>query len=146
MSQLLSFVASVTSRQPLISESLAEPLQLPAFAQGESFEGKITVVKETHDPTNPTESFGFDDVDRVALTDGSLVVYAEGLSPAIANGNEVTFTLLVDSAYLDAAMLLYDDDSIPAFLEVRILKDVDQVFQLLREPVSITRTTPVTVP
>ena len=138
MSQLLSFVASVTTRRPLISESLAEPLELPSFTEGESLTGKITVVKETHNPTNPTESIRLDDFDRVALTDGASVVYAEGVELEIANVNEIRFVLAVTSPELSAALAAIDVDSIAAFLECRFLKD-NQTFQLLREPVSITK-------
>src|SRR6516164_381777 len=123
MAALLQFVASVTSRKPLLSLAIAESLQLPDFTQGETLDGKITVVMETGDPTNPTEAFGLDDANRVALTDGISVLYAEGLSLTIENKNEVTFQLLVDSPELQAALADTEDDGIAAFFEVRITKD-----------------------
>lgn len=134
----LSLIASLTQRAAVVSEQVLDRFNVPPFMLGDAFDGKITVVSETGDPTAPTQDVALDSASAVSLTDGRSVVYAEATGIAISNINEVDFTMVVDGVDLLAALALVDIDTIEAFLEVRITKDSQDIL-LLREPVVIAR-------
>lgn len=134
--EFLAITASLTQRAAVVSEQILDRFQLPSLSLGDETSGRITVVKETGDPTSPTEDVDLDSSSGVALTDGKGVVYAAADNVTIANVNEITFDLLVMSDELVAALAATDNDWIPAFLEARITKDGQDIL-LLREPITI---------
>lgn len=136
--EFLSFVASLTRKRPLVSRLLANVRDIPAFGETDVVRGRIAVVIETGDPTDPTSPADIQGSTGIGLTDGISVVYAPAIILSVENGNEVNFKMVVDSQPLRDALALTTDDYIPAFFEARIQKD-DQEELLLREAVIITK-------
>jgi len=136
--EFLNLVASLTQKRAITSAEIVDPITVAPFAYTESLQGKVIVLRETGDPTAPTEAVGLDASSGVALTDGRSIIYANALILPISgdDDNEVNFTLVVDSAELTAAFAATELDWIPAYLEVRIVKD-SQDELLLREAVII---------
>lgn len=136
---LLSLVASVTQRATVVSEQILDHFSIPVFGYNDSILGKVAVVQETGDPTAPTTDVAIDNSSGVSLTDGKGTVYANALVLAVSNINEINFSLAVISDTLTAALLVTDDDSIEAFLEVRATTADGQDVMILKEPTAIVK-------
>ena len=137
--EFLSLIASLTQRATVVSEQILDKELVPPFALGDVLDGKIAVVSETSDPTQPTEDVPLDSSGGVALTDGAGIVYAAATNVTIQNINEITFTLVVDSVALQQALALSSEDAIPVFLEARGTIGAQDTL-ILREPTIITKT------
>jgi len=137
--EFLSLIASLTQRATVVSEQILDKELVPPFALGDVLDGKIAVVSETSDPTQPTEDVPLDSSGGVALTDGAGIVYAAATNVTIQNINEITFTLVVDSVALQQALALSSEDAIPVFLEARGTIGAQDSL-ILREPTVITKT------
>lgn len=136
----LNLVISVTSKRNIVSKYIPDPVLLPEFALGDVIKGRISVVAETNDPTEPTLGVAVTTSSKIALTDGLSVTYATAGSVTIENSNDITFNLDVDSVALVAVLT---GDYIEAFLEVRAtMGGVDSL--IAKEPVVITKS--VTAP
>lgn len=136
--EFLALIASLTQRATVVSEQVLDRALVPPFSFGDVLNGKITVVSETGDPTQPTQDVPLDSSSGVALTDGAGVIYAQASGVTIQNVNEIAFTLVVDGNALTQALAATIDDSIPAFLEARgTIGAQDEL--ILREPVVITK-------
>jgi hypothetical protein len=132
----LSIVASLTSKRPIVSEKVTDPIELPPFRQRDVLNGIITTVSETGDPSAPTQDAVVTGSSGIGLTDGMSVVYAQATAVQVQNGNEITFTIAVNSTTLTSAFADTTDDSIEAFFEARITQG-GQDELLLREAVTI---------
>jgi hypothetical protein len=132
----LSLIASLTQRATVVSEQVLDYVLVPPFTFDDNLIGEVIVVEETGDPTAPTRDVAIDSSNGVALTDGKTVVYANSIIMPVSDVNKVNFTMVVNSDILVAALAATNDDTIPAFLEVRIVKDSQDIL-LLREPVVI---------
>jgi len=134
--ETLTLVVDITSRRTIASKYIIDPKTPPQFVRGDVLSGRISVVSETQDPTQPTTGVAVTASSEIALTDGLSVTYASATSIAVQNGNDLVFTLSVDSPALDA--VLQAIDSINAFLEVRAtINNVDTL--IAREAVTIAQ-------
>ena len=137
--EFLSLIASLTQRAVVVSDQVLDKELVPPFSFGDVLDGKIAVVSETGDPTQPTQDVPLDSSGGVALTDGAGVVYAAAIGVTIQNVNEITFTLVVDSVALQQALALITEDALPVFLEARGTIGAQDSL-ILREPTVITKT------
>ncbi len=136
--EFLALIASITQRVVVVSEQILDRALVPPFSFGDALNGKIAVISETGDPTQPTQDVPLDSSNGVALTDGAGVIYAQASGVTIQNVNEIAFVLIVDGDALTAALAATTDDTIPAFLEVRgTIGAQDEL--ILREPTVITK-------
>lgn len=136
--QLVTLVASVTKRRTIVSSRITDVSPVPAFGTGDKIEGKIVVLSETGDPTDPTKAFPVDGSSLIALSDGMGNVYAPAIIGSVSNSNELNFSMLVSSGALDIALAATTEDFIEAFLEARVNSDTQDML-LLREPTTIER-------
>jgi hypothetical protein len=138
--EFLSLVASTTKRRPIVSEEVTSVAEMPAFANTDALQGKITVVAETSDPTAPTAAVPINTSSGIALTDGNGVVYAAAGILGVLNSNELNFTMMVQSDALLSALALSGRDYVDAFFEVRVTQGAQDLL-LLKEPVIIEQVT-----
>ncbi len=139
----LSLIASLTQRRCVVSDQILDVFDVPPWVYDDNLIGEIAVISETGDPTAPSQDVPIDAATVVAVTDGQSVVYANAIIMPVTDINVVNFTMVVNSDALVAAIA--GNDSIPAFLEVRIAKD-GQDFALLREPITIANSAVATGP
>lgn len=136
---LLGLTVSISRRKAIRSPILPDVIDLPAFAQDDLIIGQIGVVSETGDPTAPTTPVTVSGSNKIALTDGVDVIYADASIDPVTPPNLLNFSMTVDSPILDAAMLLLAEDYITAFFEVRATAEGEDVL-ILREAVTINKT------
>jgi hypothetical protein len=134
----LSLIASLTQRAVVVSDQVLDSFDVPPFVYDDNLIGEVAVISETGDPTAPSQPVAIDASNGVAITDGQTVVYANAIIMSVSDVNKVNFTMVVNSDALVAAMVATTDDFIPAFLEVRIVKDSQDIL-LLREPIVVQK-------
>jgi len=134
----LTLIASLTQRATVVSDQILDAGLVPPFVFDDNLIGQVAVIEETGDPTSPSQAVSIDSSNGVAITDGQTVVYANAIIMPVSDVNKVNFTMVVNSDALVAALAATTEDSIPAFLEVRIVKDTQDIL-LLREPTVIQK-------
>jgi len=144
MAALFSIVASITSKHPLVSDLIANPVALPPFFFADAFQGAIEVVTETDNPSAPTAALPIDASTGVVLSDGISVIYANAVIIGIVNSNVISFTMTVSSQALLDALDATTEDYINAFFEARIsITAGGQNELLLREPCLIMKSSSI---
>jgi len=136
---LFGLTASIDRCKPIRSPILPDVIDLPAFAQDDLVIGQVAVVSETGDPTAPTTTVAVTGSNKIALTDGRSVIYADATINPVTPPNVLNFNLSVAGTELDTAFAATTDDFIVAFFEVRATAGGEDVL-LLREAVTINKT------
>jgi len=133
----LKLIASLTQRATVVSDQILDHSLVAPFTFDDNLIGEVAVIEETGDPTDPSSEVNIDASTGVAVTDGKTVVYANAIIMPVTS-NKVNFTMVVNSDELVAALAASGDDTIPAFLEVRIVKDGQDIL-LLREAIVVQK-------